>query len=137
MMLPSRPRAHLIVGQTAYTLAALEAFFSSLFGLRHSVIFARARLVCRVAAMVFFLNHLRLVAVTVAEPHQCLLIALLTPVGSRYYPSLHRFHHQRTFTAIAHIDPGPGLIIQRLAPGRDGLPGTLGPTPPAARCWGG
>ena len=132
MLLPPGPIAHLIVGQTGFTLAPLETCFNAMFGFRHPGKFPQGRLGCRVGEVIIHLHHLRLVAVTVAEHHQGLLIALLTPVSSRYHPSLHRFHHQWTFTAIAHIDPVPGWLIQRLAPGLHGLPGTLGPTPSAA-----
>jgi hypothetical protein len=73
--------------------------------------------------------------VTVAAAYQRLRGALVTPMGSRDHASLPRFHHQRTFTAIAHLDPVPGWLRQRLAPGLDVLPGTRGTAPRAARRW--
>src|SRR6266849_1033212 len=91
----------------------------------------QGRLGCRVGQGRIHLDDLRVVAVTGAEHDQRLLGPLLPPMGSRDHPSLHRFHHPRTFTAIAHIDPVPGVLIKRLAPGLDGLPGPLGTATPA------
>src|SRR5262249_29765357 len=76
------------------------------------------------------------VSVTVADHHPYLLVALLTPMGARDHTAFHRLNHQRALGTIAHIDPQPGLIRQRLTPCRDAGPGTLGPTPPAALLWG-
>src|SRR5712691_6365126 len=131
MMLPARPMAHLIIRQTGFALAALETFFDAVFSFRHPGTFPKWRLGCSVGQVIIHLHHLLLVAVTVADHHQRLLVALLTPMGSRYHLSLHRLNYQRTFAAIAYIDPLPSVISKRLAPALDGLPGALGTAPPA------
>src|SRR6266849_10251746 len=132
MLLPPCPIAHLVVGQTGFTLAPLETFFHALFRFGHPGTFPQGRLGSSVGQGIIPLHHLRLVAVTVADDHQRLLLTLVTPMGSRYHASLHRFNHQRPFTALAPIEPVPGDILPRLAPGLDVLPGTLGPAPSAA-----
>jgi hypothetical protein len=95
-----------------------------------------ARQLIALQALLAFLHHLLVVSVTVAEHHPSLLVALLTPMGSRDHTALHHLNHQRAFGTIAPIDPQAGLIRQRLTPCRDAGPGTLGPPPPAALLWG-
>src|SRR6266571_3243643 len=133
MLRPPCPMAHLIVGHTGFTRAPLETCFHAMCRCGHPGQCPQGRLRCSVGQGIIPLHPLRLVAVTGAEHHQRLLVALLTPMGSRYHASLHRFHHPRPFPASAHIAPVPGCLLKRLAPGLDGWPGTLGTTPPAAR----
>src|SRR5712691_2540025 len=131
MLLPARPMAHLIIRQTGFALAALETCFDAVFSLRHPGTCPKWRLGGRVGQGIIHLHHLLLVAITGADHHQRLLVALLTPMGSRYHLSLHRLNPQRTLAAIAHIDPLPSFISKRLAPDLDVWPGTLGTAPPA------
>src|SRR5712691_7975954 len=131
MMLPARPMAHLIVGQTGFALAPLEAFFDAMFGFGHPGTFPQRGLRRSVGQRIIHLHHLLVVSVAVAYHHHHLFIALLTPMGSRHHTSFDHLDHQRTFTPIAHVDPAPGLISKRLAPGLDVVPWTRGPTPPA------
>src|SRR4029453_7923287 len=132
MMLPTPPITHLIVRQTRFALAPLETFFNTMFGFGHPGKFPQGCLWHRIGQIIVNLHYLVLVAVTVAYHHQRLLLTVLTPMGSGDYPSLHRLNHQRTFTAIAHVDPLPGFCTQRLTPGLDAVPGTLAWTSPAA-----
>jgi len=132
LLLPPCPMAPLIVGQTGFTLATLETCFQAMCRFGHPGTCPKWRLGWSVGQGILHLHHLRLVAVTVADHHQRLLVALLTPMGYRDHPSLHRLNHQRTLAAIAHLDPVPGCLIKRLAPGLDVLPGTRGTAPPAA-----
>src|SRR5713101_3151782 len=136
MMLPTRPMAHLIIRQPGFALASLEAFFDAMFRFGHSRKFPQWRLRHSVGQIVVYLHHLLVVSVAVADHHQYLLVALLTPMGSRYHTAFHRLNHQRAFGTIAPIDPEPGLIRKRLTPRLDAGPGTLGPPPPAALRWG-
>src|SRR5438445_13772775 len=131
MMLPACPIAHLIISQPGFALASLEAFFDAMFGFGHPREFPKRRLRWSVGERIIHLHHLFLVSVTVAYHHHHLLVARLTPMGSGHHTSLDHLNHQRTFTPVAHIDPAPGLITKRLAPGRDALPGPRGPTTPA------
>src|SRR5262249_49215749 len=133
MMLPTRPIAHLIIRQTGFALASLEAFFDAMFRFGHPRKFPQWRLRYSIGQIVIHLHHLLVVSVTVADHHQYLLVTLLTLMSSRDHTAFHRLHHQRAFGTIAHINPKPGLIRKRLTPRLDAGPGTLGPTPPAAR----
>src|SRR5713101_8789684 len=135
MMLPTRPMAHLIIRQPGFALASLEAFFDAMFRFGHSRKFPQWRLRHSVGQIVVYLHHLLVVSVAVADHHQYLLVALLTPMGSRYHTAFHRLNHQRAFGTIAHLDPEPALIRQRLTPRLDAEPETLGPTSPAAILW--
>src|SRR4029450_6924374 len=89
----------------------------------------------RVREGIIHLHHLLLVAVTAADDHQPLLIAWLTPMGSRHHTSFDGLNHQGTLTAIAHVDAVPGLCTKRWTPGLNALPGRPGPTtlPPRRR----
>src|SRR5713101_5587450 len=135
MLLPTRPMAHLIIRQPGFALAALEACFDAMFRFGHPRTFPQWRLRDSVGQRIIHLHHLLVLSVAVADHHQDLLVALLTPMGARDHTTFHRLDHQRAFGTIAPIDPAPGLISQRLTPHLDDLSGTLGPTPPAARRW--
>src|SRR5262245_41155760 len=137
MLLPPRPMTHLIIRQPGFALASLEAFFDAMFRFGHPHKCPQWRLRHRVGQRVIHLHHLLVVSVAVADHHQYLLVARLTPMGARDHTAFHRLHYQRAFGPIAHIDPEPGLIRQRLPPRLDAEPGTLGPPPPATRLWGG
>src|SRR6059036_925583 len=126
MMLPARPIAHLIVGQTGFALASLEAFFDAMFRFGYLRTFPQRRLRRSVGQIIIHLHHLLVVSVAVAYHHQHLFVALLTPMGSRHHTSFDHLDHQGTFTPIAHVDPAPDLISKRLAPGLNVLPGTFG-----------
>src|SRR6266849_9178111 len=125
MMLPTCPIAHLIVRHTRLALASLETFFDAMFGCGHPGKLPQGRLRHRIGQIIVNLHHFLLVAVAVADHHHHLLIALLTPMGSRHHTSFDCLNHQRTFTAIAHVDPLPGCLTNRLTPGLDAVPGTL------------
>src|SRR5712691_3021681 len=116
MMVPTRPMAHLIIRQPGFALAALEACFDAMFRFGHPSTFPQWRLRDSVGQIIIHLHHLLVVSVAVAEHHQDLLVALLTPMGARYHTTFHRLDHQRAFGTIAHIDPAPALIRQRLTP---------------------
>src|SRR6266487_6143795 len=133
MMLPTPPITDLIVRQTRFALASLETFFNAMFGFGHPGKFPQGRLRHCIGQIIVNLHHLLLVAVPGAYHHQCLLLTLLTPMGSGDHPSLHGLNHQGTFTAIAHVDPLPGSLTKRLTPGRAAVPGTLPWASPAAR----
>src|SRR5215468_11680729 len=136
MMLPTPPITHLIVRQTRFALASLETCFNAMCGCGHPGKFPQGRLRHRIGQIIVPLHHLLLVAVTIAYHHQRLLITLLTPRGSGDHPSLHGLNHQGTFTAIAHVEPLPGFLTERLTPGLDAVPGTLAWASSAARLRG-
>src|SRR5262249_23674547 len=129
MLLPTRPVTHLIVRQTGCAFAALNTLFNAMLGFGHSSQFPTWGLRRRVREVIIHLPHLLLVAVPVADDHQHLLIAWLTPMGSRPHTSCDDLTHQRTFTAIAHVVSVPGLCPKRLPPGLNALPERPGPTP--------
>src|SRR5216683_7063655 len=116
MMLPTCPIAHLIIRQPGFALASLEACFDAMFRFGHPSTFPQWRLRYSVGQRVIHLHHLLVVSVAVADHHQSLLVALLTPMGSRDHTAFHRLNHQRAFGTIAPIDPEPGLIRKRLTP---------------------
>src|SRR6266852_8253280 len=136
MMLPTCPIAHLIVRQTRFAFASLETFFDAMFGFGHPGTLPQGRLRHRIGQIIINLHHFLLVTVAVADHHQHLLIALLTPMGSRPHTSFDGLNHQRTFTAIAYVDPLPGFLTKRLTPGLNAVPGTLAWASPAARLRG-
>ena len=128
MRLPTRPVTHLIVRQTGFAFASLNTLFNAMLGFGHSSKFPNWGIRRRVREVIIHLHHLLLVAVTVADDHQHLLIAWLTPMGSRQHTSFDGLNHQGTFTAIAYVDSVPGLFTKRLTPGLNALPGSPGPT---------
>src|SRR4029077_16312014 len=110
MLRPTRPVTPLIVRQTGFAFAALHTLFKAMLGLGHSSKFPNWGLRRRVREVIIHLHHLLLVAVTGADdPHQ-LLIAWLTPMGSRHPTSCDGLNPQGTCTAIAHVDAVPGLF---------------------------
>ena len=125
MLLPPRPMAPLIVRQPRFALASLETFFDAMCGCGHPGQLPQRRLRRRIGQRIIHLHHFLLVTVAGADDHQHLLIAWLTPMGFRHPTSFDGLHHQRTFTAIAHVDPLPGVLTQRLTPGLNAVPGTL------------
>ena len=133
MMLPTRPVTHLIVRQPGFALASLEAFFDAMFGFGHPSTCPQRCLRPSIGQIIIHFDHLLVVSITVAEHHHHLFIALLAPMSPGHDTSLDRLDSQRAFGTIAHVDAAPGLLPKRLAPGRDVLPGTCGPTPPTAR----
>src|SRR2546428_9707503 len=132
MLLPTPPVTPLIVRQTRFAFASLNTLFDAMFGFGYPGKFPQGRLRHRIGEIIIHLHHLVLIAVTGADHHQRLRIALLTPMGSGDHPSLHGLHPQGTFTAIAHVDPLPGLRTKQLATGLDAVPGTLAWASPAA-----
>src|SRR5947209_10053064 len=105
MMLPPCPMAHLIVRQTRFALASLETCFDAMCGFGHPGTLPQGRLRHRIGPIIVTLHHCLLVAVAGAEHHHHLLIARLTPMGSRHPTSFDCLSPQRTFPAIAHVDP--------------------------------
>ncbi len=128
MLLPTRPVTHLIVRQPGCACAALNTLFNAMLGFGHSSTFPHWGLRRRVREGIIHLHHLLLVAVTGADDHQQLLIAWLTPMGSRPHTSFDGRNPQGTLTAIAHGDAVPGLCTKRLPPGLNAVPGRPGPT---------
>src|SRR5207244_11252943 len=126
MMVPTRPMAYLIISQTGFALASLNTLFDAMGGFGHPRQLPPRRLRDSVGQIIIHLHHLGLVAVTGAYHHQQLLLALLTPMGSGHDTSFDHLDHQRTFAAIAYVDPLPGRLIKRLTPGLDALPRTPG-----------
>src|SRR5712692_7252013 len=136
MLLPTRPMASLIVRQTRFALASLETCCDAMFGFGHPGTLPQGRLRHRMGQILVNRHHCLLVAVAVADHPPHLLIALLTPMGSRHHTAFDGLNHQRPFTAIAHVDPLPGGLTKRLTPGLDAVPGTLAWASPAARLRG-
>jgi len=116
MMVPTCPMAHLIIGQTGFTLAALETFFHTMFRCGHPGTFLQGRLGCRVGQGIIHLHDLLLSTVAGAEHHQRLLIALLTPMGTRCHASFDHVDDQGALRSIADVDPLPGVIAECLTP---------------------
>src|SRR5260370_3156390 len=133
MMVPTGPMAHLIIGQTGFTLAALETFFNPMFCFGHPGKFLQGRLGCRVGQVIIHLHDLLLITVAVADHHQRLLIALLTPMGTRCYASFDHVDDQGAFRSIADVDPLPGVIAESLTPLCHTVPWTIRPPPPPPR----
>src|SRR5881296_2538210 len=133
MMVPARPMAHLIVRSPGFALAALEAFFNAMFGFGDLRTLPKRCLRRRVGQIIIDLHDPIVVALTVAYHHHQLLIALLTPMGARHHPSFDAVTYQWPFRPIAYINAPPGFLVKRLTPRRHALPGTIGPSPSAAR----
>ena len=112
MMLPAGPVAHLIVGQTGFALAALDAFFDTMCGFGHPGQFWQRGPRGGVGQVIIHLHHLLLVSVTVAYDHQQLLVALLTSMGSGDHASFDNVDHQRTWRAWEHSLYTPGMRVE-------------------------
>src|SRR6266849_2935617 len=125
MLLPAGPMAYLLIGYTCFALAPLETCFDAVFGLGHSSQLPQRCLRDRMGQRIIHLHHLLIVAVAVAYHHHQLLVALLTPVGSRHHTPFDHVDHQRPFGTIAHVDAPPGLSAERLGPRLDALPRPL------------
>jgi hypothetical protein len=113
--------AHLIVGQTGFALAPLEACFDARFGFGHPGTFSQRRLRGSIGQIKIHFDHLLVVSVAVAYHHQPFLVALLTSMGTRHHASLDRVDHQGPCAPIADIDAPPGVIRQHAI----GLPQVL------------
>src|SRR2546425_6330565 len=135
MLLPARPMAPLIVGQARFALASLHTFFDAMFGFGHPGQLRKRGLRDHVGQIIIHLDHLLLVTITGADHHQKLLVALLTPVGSRHHTAFDHVNHQRPFGTIAHVDPPPGRSAERLGPRLDALPRPLRRASLAAVVW--
>ena len=129
MRLPTRPVTPRIVRQTGFACAALHTLCHAMRSFGHSSQCPHGGRRRRVREVILHLHPLLLVAVTVADDHQPLLLAWLTPMGARPHTSFDGRNPQGTFTAIAHVNAVPGLCTQRLTPGLNALPGRPGPTP--------
>src|SRR5262249_50899168 len=129
MLLPARPIAHLIVGQTRFALAALYTVLDAMCGFRHTGKLPQRGLRRSVGQVIIDLHPLLVVAIAVAHDHHPLLVALLPSVRARHHASFDPLDHQGAFRAIADINPLPDVITERLAPLLHALPGTLGPAP--------
>src|SRR5271165_7337353 len=58
----------------------------------------------------------RAVRLTLPRHQQQFLRSRAPRLGPRLHPTLHDLDHQRTFLAVPHVDPGPGVLRQSRAP---------------------
>src|SRR5712691_8645736 len=138
MMMPARPMAHLIIRQAGFTLTALKAFFNALFGLGYAGKVGQRGLGSSIGEVKVDFHSLVLVAVSIANHHRHLPMALLALRRAGHHRAFHALDDQRTFGPIAHVDGCPGLRGQRGAPLIEALPGTLWtPAPTAGGRWRG
>jgi hypothetical protein len=108
--------APLIIGPTGFTLAALAPFFHTMFRFGHPGTCLQGRLGCRVGEGIIHLHDLLLITVAVADHHQRLLIALLTPMGARCHPSFDDLNDPRPFRPVPYVNAPPGLLVKRWTP---------------------
>ena len=77
MMMPSQPRANLVLCQARFAFGAAEAFFNAVLRGQHPRKLAQRRLERRVGQAVVVLE--RTVALPLAKDHQCLLGTVAPP----------------------------------------------------------
>ena len=114
MMMPTRPRTNLIVGQTRLALGALQAIFDSMLRLLHASQLRERRLGRSVGKMVIVFE--RLLPAPLARYEQQLLGTFATPFRLSGHPRADDLDHQRAFLRVADFDRGPGSGGQRGAP---------------------
>ncbi len=135
MLLPAGPIAYLIISQTRFALAPLEACFDAVFSLGHAGQLLPRGLRDCIGQIIVHFHDLILVAVTGAYHRQQFLVTLLPPMGSGDHTPFDHLDHQRPFRAVADIEAPPGRIVKRLAPGHNALPGARGVTPLPPVLW--
>jgi hypothetical protein len=128
---PPPPRADRIVSHTRCARASWETCCHTMRGFGHPGTLPKGGRSSRSGQVISHLHPLVLVAVTRAQPHPPLLVALRASVDAARHAPWKRLNHQGPLAAIAHGKALPDLLTRGLAPGCDRVPQPLGRPPPA------
>jgi hypothetical protein len=137
MVMPTSPMAHFIIGQTRFTLTALEAFFNSMGRFGHSRQVHQWRLAPSIAEVKVNFYHCLLVTIEIANHHREFPVSFLSLRRAGHHRAGGDLDPQRPFGPIAHLQRLPTLLRQCRTPAIQALPGTLGATASTAgrRHW--
>ncbi len=114
MMMPSFPRADLVVGQARLALGSFQAFFDAMLGFEHAGEFFQGCCQGREGQQVIVLP--RAILLPFPKYHQELQHIRWFAFGARLDRLADRLHHHRPFLTVAYLDSLPRILRHAGAP---------------------
>src|SRR5712692_6424319 len=114
MMMPSLPRAHLVVSQARFPLGPLQTFFDAMLRGEDTGEFLQGCCQRRVGQQVIMLPSA--VALPLTKHHQKLRHVRCLTFSSRLNQRADTLHNDRSFLASTHLDRLPSVLRHPEAP---------------------